>query len=70
MHYNNRLRESGEAAATALKVSYAAGLHLAQQQIMDREVIGSRDQVLAYCKEAMGHESEEQTRILFLDRKN
>ena len=70
MHYNNRLRESGEAAATGLKVSYVAGLRLAQQQIMDREAIGSRDQVLAYCKETMGHESEEQTRILFLDRKN
>ena len=60
----------GESAATVLKVSHAAGLRLAQQQVMERDVIGSWDQVLAYCKAAMGHEPVEQTRILFLDRKN
>ncbi|MDD9903238.1 MAG: DNA repair protein RadC [Rhodospirillaceae bacterium] len=65
-----KVKGVGEAAATALKVSHAAGLRLAQQQVMEREVIGSWDQVLAYCKAAMGHEPVEQTRILFLDRKN
>ena len=59
----------GEAAATALKVLHTASLRIAQQQVLDREVIGSWDQVLAYCKAAMDHEPVEQTRILFLDRK-
>lgn len=60
----------GEVAAIALKVSHAAGLRIARQQVMHKDVIGSWDQVLDYCKAAMGYEALEQTRILFLDRKN
>lgn len=60
----------GETTAVALKVSHAAGLRIARQQIMQKDAIGSWDQVLDYCKAAMGYEAVEQTRILFLDRKN
>lgn len=60
----------GETTAVALKVSHAAGLRIARQQIMLKDAIGSWDQVLDYCKAAMGYEAVEQTRILFLDRKN
>lgn len=60
----------GEAAAVALKVVQAAGLRLARQQIMNTNVIGSWDQLLDYCKAAMGYEKIEQLRVLFLDRKN
>lgn len=65
-----RVKGIGGSASVALKVAHAAGLRLAQQEILSRDVIGSWDQVLAYCKAAMGHEPVEQTRILFLDRKN
>jgi DNA repair protein RadC len=60
----------GEAAAVALKVVQAAGLRLSRQQIMNTDAIGSWDQLLDYCKAAMGYEKVEQLRILFLDRKN
>jgi len=60
----------GEAAAVSLKVTRAAGLRLARQQVMNTEAIGSWDQLLDYCKAAMGYEKVEQLRVLFLDRKN
>ena len=60
----------GDSAATALKIIRAAGLRLAHQQVANRDVISSWDQLLAYCKAAMGFEKIEQLRILFLDRKN
>ncbi len=60
----------GEAAAVALKVVQAAGLRLSRQQIMNKNAIGSWDQLLDYCKAAMGYEKIEQLRVLFLDRKN
>jgi len=65
-----RVNGIGEAAGIALKVSHAAGLRIVRQQVMHKDVIGSWDQVLDYCKAAMGYEALEQTRILFLDRKN
>lgn len=60
----------GEAAAVALKVVQTAGLRLSRQHIMNKDAIGSWDQVLDYCKSAMGYEKVEQLRILYLDRKN
>src|SRR3546814_8094734 len=49
----------GEAAATALKLVQAAALRLARQQIMKRDIIGSWDKLLDYCKMSM--RSEEHT---------
>ena len=60
----------GDAAAVALKVVRAAGLRMARQQVMNTDAIGSWDQLLDYCKAAMGYEAVEQLRVLFLDRKN
>jgi DNA repair protein RadC len=57
-------------SAAALKIVRAAGLRLSHRQVANREVIGSWDNLLAYCKAAMGYERVEQLRILFLDRKN
>lgn len=65
-----QIKGIGDSAATALKVVRAAGLRLSRQQIAKRDVIGSWDQLLAYCKAAMGYQKIEQLRILFLDRKN
>ena len=60
----------GETVAISLKVVQASGVRLSQQNVTDRDVIGSWDHLLDYCKAAMGYEKIEQLRILFLDRKN
>lgn len=60
----------GEAAAVALKVVQAAGLRLARQHVLNKNVIGSWNSLIDYCKAAMGYEKVEQLRVLFLDRKN
>ena len=65
-----RVKGIGDSAAAALKIVRAAGLRLSHQQVANREIIGSWDKLLAYCKAAMGYERVEQLRILFLDRKN
>jgi len=50
-----KVKGIGDNAATALKVVRAAGLRLSHQQVANREVIGSWDKLLAYCKVAMGY---------------
>jgi DNA repair protein RadC len=60
----------GESAVAALKVVRAAAVRLLQQETMDRDVIGSWDKLVDYCRAAMAHETVEQLRLLFLDRKN
>jgi DNA repair protein RadC len=60
----------GESAVAALKVVRAAAVRLLQQEAMGRDVIGSWDKLIDYCRAAMAHETVEQLRLLFLDRKN
>ncbi|MBK5910422.1 hypothetical protein CCR85_02815 [Rhodothalassium salexigens] len=66
------LRAAGlsERSALALKTVQAAGLTLAQAEVIDRPVVSSWQALLDYCRAAMGRSPVEQTRILFLDRKN
>ncbi len=68
-----RLREVkgvSDRVVTELKLVRAASLRLMQGQIMERKVLSSWDQVVAYCRAAMAYEVREQFRILFLDKKN
>ncbi len=68
-----RLREIKGVSArviSELKLVRAAALRLMQGQIMERKVLSSWDQVVAYCRAAMAYETREQFRILFLDKKN
>ena len=68
-----RLREIkgvSERVIIELKLVRAAALRLMQGQIMERKVLSSWDQVVAYCRAAMAYETREQFRILFLDKKN
>ena len=68
-----RLREIkgvSDRVITELKLVRAAALRLMQGQIMERKVLSSWDQVVAYCRAAMAYEVREQFRILFLDKKN
>ena len=69
----NRLTEIagiGPQAALDLKIIHAAGLALAQGNLQKRTLLGSWSQVLEYCHAAMAHETREQFRILFLDKRN
>jgi DNA repair protein RadC len=60
----------GESSAAALKLVRTAAVRLLQQEVMGRDAISSWDRLLDYCRAAMAHESVEQLRLLFLDRKN
>lgn len=60
----------GEAVITEMKLIRSAALRLMKGQVMDRPVLGSWSAVLSYCRAAMGFESKEQFRILFLDKRN
>lgn len=59
-----------ENVALELKIVHAASIKLAQARVMDRPVISSWNDLLAYCRAAMADEKTEMFRILFLDKKN
>jgi len=68
-----RLREVKgikDATITDFRILREAGLRLSQARVMKKDVISSWDELLAYCTTAMAHNTTEQFRILFLDRKN
>jgi len=60
----------GEAVALDLKLLHEATLRVARDQVVRRTVISSWAALLAYVKTALAHESREQFRLLFLDKKN
>ena len=60
----------GEALALDLTLLQEAGLRTAREQVVRRPVISSWHALLAYVKTAMAHETREQFRVLFLDKKN
>jgi DNA repair protein RadC len=70
---DTRLREVkgvSDRVVTELKLVRSAALRLMQGQIMERRILSSWEQVVAYCRAAMAYETREQFRILFLDKKN
>jgi DNA repair protein RadC len=60
----------GEAAVTEIKLVRAADLRLMRGEVLERLVLSSCQGVLDYCRAAMGFETKEQIRILFLDKRN
>ncbi len=60
----------GPAAAVIIKVVQASALRMAQQDIVQRDVVGSWKKLLDYCRMRMAEEKTEQFRLLFLDNKN
>jgi len=68
-----RIREvkgAGEAVVRELKLVQAAALRLSRGTIINRPALSSWSALLDYCHASMAHESKEQFRILFLDRRN
>ncbi len=60
----------GEAVVTELKVVRAAAMRLLRSEMVQKPVLSSWSQVIAYVTAAQAYESIEQFRILFLDKRN
>ncbi len=64
------VRGVGDSAVLQLKLVRAGALRLMKGGIMHQPVLSSWNAVIEYCRAAMGFETREQFRILFLDKKN
>ncbi len=53
-----------------LKIIEAVAHRMARAKVMQREVIGSWEALMRYCKTVMAYRDTERFRVLFLDRKN
>ena len=53
-----------------LRVVRAAGARLAREEISNRPVLDAWDKLVNYLRTSMAHQSVEQFRVLFLDRRN
>lgn len=60
----------GDAVVAALKTGEAVALRLMRMRVIDREVVSSWYDLIAYCTTKMAAEDREQFRILFLNTKN
>ena len=64
------IKGMGESAITELKVVYAAASRLARGQVQKRPVLSSWSSVLDYCRMAQAFADKEQSRVLFLGKRN
>lgn len=60
----------GEAVALDLKLISTIGHRTLKSELRDKQVLSSWSSVIQYCHAAMAHETREQFRILFLDKRN
>ena len=60
----------GDTVVVALKLAPAAAKRLAQEQVLSSPVISSWEQLLDYCRITLGHLTEEEVHVLYLDKKN
>jgi len=60
----------GDAVITNLKLVEAAAQKLALGKIMDQPILSNWQALVDYCQIQLGHQKNEQFRVLFLDRKN
>ena len=69
-HLLSEIDGIGETAAQELKVIAAIAQRMLKGEISRRQLLGSWQAVLDYCRAAMAFETREQFRVLFLDKKN
>ncbi len=60
----------GHAAIIEIKLVHASALRMMQGELRRRPLLSSWDKVVQYCRAAMGTETIEEFRILFLDNRN
>ncbi|MEJ0061758.1 MAG: DNA repair protein RadC [Alphaproteobacteria bacterium] len=67
-----RLRHAGlsDGAIGLLLAAGAIALRAQRGQVMDRPLLSSWQKIVDYCHMALAHETKEQFRLLFLDRRN
>jgi DNA repair protein RadC len=65
-----RLLKAGRETALDLRLLHEIGRRTALEPVKKRTVITSWSQLLAYVRLALAHESREQFRVLYLDKKN
>lgn len=67
-----RLKNCGlsDPAAALLLTTSAIALRAQRASIMEKPLLSNWQRIVDYCRAAMGHETHEQFRLLFLDRKN
>lgn len=53
-----------------LRIAEAFAQRMGQAKVLQRDIVTSWDDLIAYCRTSMAHRETEQFRILFLDRKN
>ncbi|WP_455477567.1 RadC family protein [Bartonella sp. B41] len=70
IHRLQEVQGCGPATAIDLKIISDVFGRLAHAQLSKRDIFSSWDKVLAYCKAVMAHETREQFRVLFLDKKH
>lgn len=56
--------------ALDLKLVASVSQRMLKSEIRNKQVLGSWSSVIDYCHAAMAHETREQFRILFLDKRN
>ena len=60
----------GETTVDVLKATQEAGIRLTRESAQSRQVFGSGQAVIDYCRAALAHADTEEFHVLFLDRKN
>lgn len=70
IHLLQEVSGCGPSVARDLKILAGVSERVNRAALRKRDIFSSWDKVLAYCKAAMAHETREQFRVLFLDKKN
>ncbi|MEE9375487.1 MAG: DNA repair protein RadC [Rhizobiaceae bacterium] len=65
-----QVKRIGNLAARDIKIVSAVVSRSLKSEIREQTILGSWSSVIDYCTSAMAHETIEQFRILFLDKKN
>jgi DNA repair protein RadC len=70
LHLLEEVNGIGEAVAADIKLVSAVAHRTLRSEIKGKKVLGSWSSVIDYCHQAMAYETNEQFRILFLDKRN
>ncbi|PST21728.1 JAB domain-containing protein [Mesorhizobium plurifarium] len=70
LHLLQEVKGVGESVALDLKLIATAGHRMLKSELRNKQVLSSWSAVIDYCHAAMAHETKEQFRILFLDKRN
>lgn len=70
LHLLQEVNGIGETVALDIKLVSTVAQRVLKSEIRDKQVLSSWSAVIQYCHAAMAHETREQFRILFLDKRN